>query len=467
MFAIPGIVALIGLIYARPQEFVEPLQTVPLLYICFALAVFGGAIDLKLQNAKLLPAPALPWALAFVAWAMVTVLFTAPRTIHLKLLELGISFALFLVVAHGAQSFRSLALVSASVVAMVLFVSSIGIEQGFADTGCVLVDETQTGDRVSGNYDGRPCETNAECYLGDAEPGGQYLCERIGLFGSHSVSHGRVRWRGVLQDPNELALAASIGIPLAFALSGGGRKKRVRHVLLASLTLILVLVCAVLTGSRGGQLVFVAVLGAYFLQRFGKKGAIVGAAIAAPLLALGGRSGSEATQSSMDRIEAWYEAISMFRSNPFYGVGFDQFGEYHYLTAHNSYLLTLAELGAPGLFLFSVLFYVSAKIPLTTLRRYSGSGGAVLGELAGTARAWSMGLLAAFVGLGVGIFFLSFSYHYVLWIHMGLSGALYFAVRRHDPEYRLAFGWRDLVLIGIFDLALIGGMYLLTRAMLG
>ena len=467
MFAIPGILALIALIYARPQEFIEPLQSIPMLYIFFFLAVFGAVLDFRLESSKLLAAPVLPWALLFCAWAMITVLFTAPRTLHLRLLELGISFALFLVIAHAVQSFRMLAVVSGAVVAMVVFVSAIGIHQGFAKTGCVLIDETHKGDHATGTYDGRSCQEPAECYLGDAEPGGQYLCERIGLFGSHSVSKGRVRWRGVLQDPNELALAASIGLPLAFAVSGSRRKRKIPRALLALGVLAVVLVCAVLTGSRGGQLVFAAVLGAYFLHRYGKRGALIAGLLVAPLLMLGGRAGLEAEKSSMERIEAWYEAISMFRSNPVYGIGFGQFGEYHYLTAHNSYMLTLAELGLPGLFLFSVMVYLSAKIPFVTLRRYSGAAGARLGEAALPARAWSMGLLASFVGLGTGIFFLSFAYHYVLWIYMGLSGALYFAVRRHDPEFRVAFGWRDLLLVGAANLCLVVGMYGLTRVMLG
>jgi hypothetical protein len=464
MFAIPGILALIVLIYARPQEYVEGLAAVPLLYIFFALALFGAVLDFKLTQNKLLASPALPWALAFCAWAMITVLFTAPRQLQTRVLELGISFALFLVIAHGVQSLKMLAVVAGVIVSMVLFVSAIGIHQGFADTGCVLIDETIVGDQAVGKYDGRPCEMTDTCYSGDAEPGGHYLCERIGVFGTHSVGGGRVRFRGVLQDPNELALAVSVGLPLAFGF--GGRKRKLRHLLLALVVLAAGLVCTVLTSSRGGQIVFLAVLGTYFLQRFGKKGAVVGAVLAAPLFVLGGRSGSEASASSMDRIEAWYEAISMFRSNPFYGIGFGQFGEYHHLTAHNSYMLTLAELGLPGLFLFSMLVYISTKIPWFTLRRYSGQGAALLGDNGGQLRAWAMGLLAAFVGMGCGIFFLSFTYHYVLWIYMGLSGALYFAARRHDPAFRLHIGWRDVLLVGALDLALIAGMFVLTRGML-
>ena len=78
-------------------------------------------------------------------------------------------------------------------------------------------------------------------------------------------------------------------------------------------------------------------------------------------------------------------------------------------------------------------------------------------------RAWSMAMLAAFVGLAVGLFFLSFTYHYVLWIYVGLSGALYSAVRRHDPSFRVRLGWRDLALVAAGCLAIIGLVYLYTR----
>jgi hypothetical protein len=130
-------------------------------------------------------------------------------------------------------------------------------------------------------------------------------------------------------------------------------------------------------------------------------------------------------------------------------------------------MLALAELGFPGLFLFSMLVYVSTKIPWVALRRYSGDGAALLGDDARAMRAWAMGLFAAFIGLALGIFFLSFTYHYVLWIYMGLSGALFFAARRHDPEFSPRIGWRDVLLVGFLDALLVVGMFVVTRGMLG
>jgi O-antigen ligase len=270
-----------------------------------------------------------------------------------------------------------------------------------------------------------------------------------------------VRYRGVLQDPNELALAGGVGLPIAFAL-GRVPKRSLGRGMLVALTLALVVACAILTSSRSGQLVFLAVLGAYFVQRFGLRGAIVGAMLALPLLVLGGRSGAEAESSTMERIDCWFEALSMWRSHPILGVGLGQFGEYHYKTAHNSYLLTLAELGLPGMVLFSIVIYMSIKIPLGVLRHVESTAGADGGST-NIARPWAMALLAAFAGLGVGIFFLSFAYHYVLWIYVGLAGALYSTVRTHDPSFRVRFGLRDLALVVAANFAIILTVYLYTK----
>jgi hypothetical protein len=74
-----------------------------------------------------------------------------------------------------------------------------------------------------------------------------------------------------------------------------------------------------------------------------------------------------------------------------------------------------------------------------------------------------MAMLAAFAGLALGIFFLSFAYHYVLWIYVGLAGALYSAVRTHDATFRVRFGIHDLLLVAATNAAIITTVYLYTR----
>ena len=58
-------------------------------------------------------------------------------------------------------------------------------------------------------------------------------------------------------------------------------------------------------------------------------------------------------------------------------------------------------------------------------------------------KALAMAMLAAFAGIGLGIFFLSWTYHYVLWVHFGLVGALYSVVKRRHWDYRCDFTWKE------------------------
>ena len=466
MFAIPGIIALVVFIYARPQEFFERLRVVPLLYLFVGLVLFGIVLDLRVGNSRLRATPQLPWVLLFFVWASFSVLVRAPGSALEHIIALSICVTLFMLLAHGVQSFRALHLVAAAVLAMVLFVCSVGAEQGFAETGCVVVDESVTGDSASGKPDGRACVTPRNCYDGDAEPGADYQCEKIGWFGTTSIGHGRVRYRGVLQDPNELALAGGVGLPLAFAFGQVGKGSFGRRAL-GVVSFALVLLCAVLTASRGGQLVFLAVLATYFVHRFGVVGLLLGGVLALPLLLLGGRGGEDASSSTLERMDCWAEAISMWRSHPVLGVGLGQFTEHHYMTAHNSYLLALAELGFPGMLLFGAVLYSSAKIPVAALRHLRGAVAPEIQAGAELIRAWAVALIAAFIGLAVGIFFLSFTYHYVLWIYLGLSGALYSAVRKHDSTFRVRLSGVDLALITLANVAIIVFVFFYTRWKLG
>jgi hypothetical protein len=462
MFAIPGIIGLVFLIYVRPQEYFGPLRAVPFLYLCFGLWLLGMVIDLRIGNVRWRKTPQLWLVLVFFVYAVITALVRGPAEAAKPLTTLAVCVSLYLGIAHAVQSFRALELVSGVVLAVVLFVCGVGAEQGFASRGCVVIDESTPSDTASGRYDGRPCETSRTCYQGDAEPDAEYMCERIGLFGTTSIGQGRVRYRGTLQDPNELALAGGAGLPLAFAL---GRKRRsLTRSVLTVLTLGLVGLCAVLTESRGGQLVFLAVLAVFFVKRFGYGGLAVGGVLAVPLLLLGGRSGEEASSSTLERIDCWAEALSMWRSHPLTGVGLGHFTDYHYMTAHNSYLLTLAELGFPGMLLFTGILYLSAKIPIEILRRFPRPRRGQPEDEAVVARRWAMTYLAAFAGLAVGIFFLSFSYHYVLWIYLGLAGALYSAVRSHAPWFRVRLRALDGVALVLIDSAIIALVYLYTHA---
>jgi O-antigen ligase len=274
------------------------------------------------------------------------------------------------------------------------------------------------------------------------------------MLDTHSIG-GRVRYRGILEDPNELSWAINMAMPFAFALYE--RRRTLRRLLIAILAVVLGAACVIMTQSRSGQIGILATLGVYFIRRFRWRGALLGAVAAIPLLILGGRSGEGAESSSEERLNCWNEALSMWRDNPIMGVGKGQFTEHYYLTAHNSFLLSLAELGPLGLFLWSAAVYYAIKVTVQAQIQLAGR------PEAATARSWSMALLASLVALVASAVFLTLTFHAILWINLGLAGALYAAIRSHEPSFRVGFGWKDVGAVAAFDVAFVSAISIYLR----
>jgi hypothetical protein len=456
MFAIPGILALVAFIYVRPQEFIEGLRSFPFLYIFLGLTVFGLAVDLRQRLLKPQVAPQLGYVIAFLLWSLLSLAVRGTEDFAPGF-QLVIAAVLYLVVSHGVQSFKGFQTVALGVLACATLIAVVTVHEGSASYQCIEVDEHST-DFTSGKPDGRPCTERASCSGGENDIS-DWLCERVGLLGLSSVGHGRIRYVGTLQDPNELALV--VGVALPFAIAWAQRRRTLLRRTALAVVFVLVTACTIMSKSRGGVLVYVAVLGTYFVQRFGRRGAFVGALVALPLVILGGRSGSEASASSIERLECWYAAVHMVRDHPLLGVGLGKFVEHHILTAHNSYLLAPAELGLPGMALWTLLIYISVKIPIAGLRRFATRPEAEV------ARVWGMALLSSMCGLLVGVLFLSFCYHHVLWIYLGLCGAYYSAAKAHDPEWVVSLDWREVAGVLAFDLALLVVLGVYTQIKVG
>jgi O-antigen ligase len=252
-----------------------------------------------------------------------------------------------------------------------------------------------------------------------------------------------------LQDPNELAIALTSGLALLIALWLRSRKRRWKWAAIFAILLVGWAVKA--TGSRSGQLGYLATLGAFLFWRYRWKIAVLAGPMMVPLLlvvAKGGSDRADAASSSTERYEAWQAGIQMFRGSPLWGVGYGQFNDYHFLTAHNTLILVFAELGIVGAFLWSMLLWITIKTPLLVLQRYSGHPEARVAEI------WSVALLASMAAILAGCMFLSFAYHYILWIFMGLAGGLFIAVRRHDPDFEVRISFIDAAGVLIVDIVL-------------
>jgi O-antigen ligase len=214
------------------------------------------------------------------------------------------------------------------------------------------------------------------------------------------------------------------------------------------------IICNVLTQSRSGQISLLATLGVYFIRRFGWRGIAFGAALAAPILLFGGRSDESSTQ---ERLECWSEALTLWREHPFIGVGARQFAQHHFLTAHNSVLLALAELGPIGLMLLTAVVYVSFKVALQIQSDLAGRP-----EAAET-RSIAFAIVAALVGMVSSAFFLSLAYHVAFWFMIGLAAAIQATAVRHDPEWRLRWRGRDTMNVIVLDIALVAGIAIYLR----
>jgi hypothetical protein len=447
VFAIPGIAALMVFILARPQEFWPLLQRVPFLHLFTVLAVMGWVIDVRLHRLQPRATPVLPWAIAFLLWCLVTVAAVVPERIIGKTIELGIIFALYATLAHGVQRFRTFQVLAGVLVGTCMFISLVCFHQGLTPKQCVANQE-RSGE-VAGVPDGRLCNMNEDCHHNIPENfiGMEFRCEHVGMFGTTSIE-GRVRYRGELQDPNEVTLVVTAGA-LSLLVAFLRRRQSAFMRLLCVGAIAIVLTVVFMSQSRGGQASALLVFFVYLVRRYGLLAFVPAGVLALPILLFGGRGGEAADASTELRYEAWATGFNLFKRSPLYGVGQGQFTEHHFLTAHNSFVLTVSELGFVGFYLFVCILYLSFKSlisGLIQLRHVPGSE---------VAQVWGVALIASLGGVLFQINTLSFAYHSALWIFFGMVGAWSGAIRHHRPDLQVKLTWRDLAIIAVICLGYI------------
>lgn len=455
--AIAGTLLLVFVLLIRPQEFIPALQSFSLLNACAAIAALGILVELAVGKQQPPRSPQLPWLAAFVAWCfLVTVRRLGFAGISEAWESVGLSAIIMVVVASGARTIGRMRALAALLLAVGVFISGTCLHQARQEPQCIAIDSSGIeGDRSGeGTPDGRSCDNAWICERNGKEHT-SYACEKVGLFGTFTEGL-RVRWRGTLGDPNELALVIGAIMPMAFAFGGASKKKWVTVLVAGILGLFLTTV--VLSGSRGGQLVVLTVFAVYFVRRYGWKGVIVGALFALPVLLFGGRGGEEAESSAMERLGLLYDGMDLIRAYPLLGVGAGQFVDHTWngMTAHNSYVLAAAELGLPGSLLWMMLVYTSIKIPWLVATRPPP-------ELDPRVRPFALGLVVSFAGMLVGVFFLSFCYKAVLFIFFGLSGALYGAVRRACPSFEVSVSLKEIARVAVADVAVLAFVFVYSH----
>jgi O-antigen ligase len=268
----------------------------------------------------------------------------------------------------------------------------------------------------------------------------------IGWTGVPLVEDGRIQYVGIFNDPNDLGLLFAAAIPMAFFLRS--RSNAIGKILWL-IGAILLLYGTYLTNSRGAMLAVLAVAGAYVWHRRGMltAGALGVLGLACMQMVSSRMMELDAEEESASgRVDAWYSGLHMFMSHPTFGVGAGNFTEYNDLTAHNSFVLVLAETGFVGFVLWLAFVGYSFWMMLTVLRHKPAPADSARAAEWQEERAIALTLLLSMVGLFAAAFFLSRSYMIVLYLLAAMVTGFYIGARQRFPAlpgFRISeSGWR-------------------------
>jgi O-antigen ligase len=158
----------------------------------------------------------------------------------------------------------------------------------------------------------------------------------------------RIEGLSFVSDPNDFAQLLVCLLPLLwFWRRPGGKLWNLLTVYMPALIFVAGLY---LTHSRGGMIALVFVLFLSFRKRLGSAVSIASIiALSMGLMALNFTAGRTISgQSGADRINAWSAGFQFIKSSPLIGIGYGQFREQYEITAHNSFMLCISELGLLG-----------------------------------------------------------------------------------------------------------------------
>jgi O-antigen ligase len=183
---------------------------------------------------------------------------------------------------------------------------------------------------------------------------------------------GRTRWVGIFNGPGVFCVIYTIALPFLIMNLNSSIRKSIRAFSLLSIAIVLVAIY--FTGSRGGIVTSVCIIGASaFLMIKNKKillilGGIGALGLAAITPAYLTRI-DDPEKSTYHRIEMWSEGIEMIKQNPVFGIGRGNFGRYtQKLIAHSSPIEIMGETGLPGFLAWIGLIYFSFKSLILWMR---------------------------------------------------------------------------------------------------
>ena len=256
----------------------------------------------------------------------------------------------------------------------------------------------------------------------------------------HHTEWGRLMGiqKGILENPNDLAINIAINFPLCiaffFAAKRGARK------LFWGSSLVFMAYAVVATYSRSGLLAMVVTV-IICIWEFGIRArrttVLVSAALAGVValgvviatphyllriesLFLGNIEGSGDRNSLAARKELLKQSLTIMAHHPLFGIGPGNFPSYTetWLVVHNTYAELGAEAGLPGVFLFVLMLVLSLR-KIRRVRKLPGY------ESSEDIRLWTSALWAAMAAYIAGAAFASTEYNLFPYFMVGYICAVY------------------------------------------
>ncbi len=298
----------------------------------------------------------------------------------------------------------------------------------------------------------------------------------IGWTGVELSQGTRIQYVGIFNDPNDLGMLFVMCLPMAFYLSARGGWMGLKRLFWWTAIVLLVWGCY-LTNSRGTLLALVAMLGVYVWRTRGMfLAGLLGVGALSGLMMLPSRMQEMdvSEESAMGRVESWYEGIQMFTGSPLFGIGAGGYSDLHELTAHNSFVLVLAETGIIGFTVWLAIVGYCFRMVLAIVNR----GDDIIDDVPAdvpdevalkewkTDKALSLCLLISLTGFFTAAFFLSRSYVVILYLLVALVVGHYTRMRTIYPSLPTFSLDKDIIRWPAYAVIGVIGLYLTVKVLL-
>ena len=218
---------------------------------------------------------------------------------------------------------------------------------------------------------------------------------------------------GTFEDPNDLCTVLVVAIPLFYVQYK--TTPNTIHQVLALVGVGLSSYGAWCTNSRGGVGAVFAMLASYVVSRLKGFRRYFMIAFAITFVTILAPSRFTGNLIPRDRSMLWGDGLAMFKSQPIFGIGYNDFRTYssEHRVAHNTYIHTLAELGLLGYLPLFLMIYLT----LLHLRRALNQKALI------STKDYLLlaGVFSAVIGYLTGLYFISRQYQHIFYVILALA----------------------------------------------